>query len=174
MTAANPLTPNDFSGDVNVISARVAPIRRSFLVRVRTEGRDDLGQQVKRVIARGGEPCRDVLRRAQPGEELILASYSPFANPGPYKEYGPIFVLAEESSEPIRHDALQAGSESNYLRAQFAIRAYSNQEEIIDAVLVDARSGQSVVDNFFARTDVAFLHVRFPTYGCFACRFDRT
>jgi Protein of unknown function (DUF1203) len=24
-----------------------------------------------------------------------------------------------------------------------------------------------------ARPEVAFLHVRFPAYGCFACRIDR-
>ena len=155
------------------INARIAPIRPSFLTQVRTEGRDDLGQPVKRLVAEGGEPCRDVLRRALPGEELILASYSPFTKEGPYREFGPVFVLANASDDVIPRDGLSAGSESDYLRAKFAIRAYSENEEIVDAALVEATSAQDVVERFFARGDVAFLHARFPTYGCFAVRLDR-
>lgn len=155
------------------LHAQVAPLPASFLTRVRTEGLDDLGQPVQRLTAVGGEPCRDVLRRARAGEELILASHSPFSKPGPYREFGPVFVLASESTEDVRRDALQAGGTTDYLRAQFVIRAYSENEQIVDAALVDAAGAQDVVERFFARGDVAFLHARFPTYGCFAARLDR-
>jgi len=152
----------------------IAPIPELFLQRVRTEGIDDLGQPVRRVIAEGGEPCRDVLRRANPGEPLILASFTPFSKPGPYKEYGPIFVLATASDEIVDRVALpEAGSETNYLRAQFVIRAYSDTEEILDAALVQASDFAATVERFFASDETAFLHARFPTYGCFACRIDR-
>lgn len=67
----------------------IAPIPTAFLNRVRREGLNDLGQPVKRVEAQGGEPCRDVLRRALPGEQLILASFTPFTKPGPYHELLP-------------------------------------------------------------------------------------
>lgn len=156
----------------NAVRARVAPIPEDFLRRVRS-GRDDLQQAAKRVTARGGEPCRDVLRRARPGEELILASFSPFQKPGPFHEYGPVYVLAKESNEEVDRDAIPSGEDTDYLRAQFVIRAYSADEEILDASLVDPDRAQDVVERFFAREDVAFLHVRFPTYGCFACRLDR-
>ena len=158
----------------NAIRARVAEIPADFLKQVRTEGRDALGQQVKRVIAEGGEPCRDVLRRANKGEELTLASFSPFQKPGPYHEYGPVFVLANESTETIDRTAVPAGEDGNYLQQRFAIRAYSENEEILDAALVEPDAAQETVDRFFARTDTAFLHVRFPSYGCFACRLDRS
>ena len=152
----------------------IAPIPQDFLNRVRNEGTDDQQQPVKRLIAKGGEPCRDVLRRAQPGEELILASFTPFTIPGPYKEYGPIFVLAHASDEPVRRDVLPAaGSPTNYLRELFVIRAYSSAEEIIDAAFVQAPDLAGTVDRFLGSSLTAFLHVRFPTYGCFACRIDR-
>ena len=157
-----------------IVRARIASIRPSFLDRVRTAGLDDLGQPVKRVVAEGGEPCRDVLRRARPGEQLILASYSPFEKPGPYHEYGPIFILAEPSAEDVSRDSIRAGSEEDYLRGKFAVRAYSSDEEIVDAALVDASSAPRVIDELFAHSDAAFLHVRFPAYGCFACRLDKT
>jgi hypothetical protein len=147
----------------------IPPIPAAFLRRVRTQGLDDLGQPVKHVTAEGGEPCRDVLRRARPGERLILASFTPFAKPGPYKEYGPIFVLADADTDASR-DALPL---DGYLRERFVIRAYSIAEEILDAELVTPGDAASTVDRFLGRDDTAFLHVRFPTYGCFALRVDR-
>jgi len=152
----------------------VPPIPDAFLRRVRSEGIDDQGQPVKHVVAEGGEPCRDVLRRARPSERLILASFTPFSKPGPYKEYGPIFVLADETGEEIGRDQLPpAGSEHDYLREQFVIRAYSDAEEILDAEMVKAPDIGTTVERLFDRADTAFLHVRFPTYGCFALRIDR-
>jgi hypothetical protein len=156
------------------IRVAVAPIPQAFLRRARSEGIDDQGQPVKRVVAEGGEPCRDVLRRARPSERLILASFSPFSRPGPYKEFGPIFVLADDTGEEIRRDRLPpAGSEHDYLREQFVIRAYSDAEAILDAEMVKADNIAATVERFLERADTAFLHVRFPTYGCFALRIDR-
>ena len=55
---------------------KIKKIREDFLQKLRIEGLDDLNQKVVYLIAQGGEPCRDVLRRARVGEELILASYA--------------------------------------------------------------------------------------------------
>lgn len=152
----------------------IAPLPAAFLSRVRAEGVDDLGQSVRHLVAKGGEPCRDVLRRATPGQALILASFTPFQRAGPYREYGPVFVLADGGTEQPPLDVLPpAGQEDDYLRRQFVVRAYSGEEEILDARMVQAPRFALAVDLFFASEDVAFLHVRFPTYGCFACRIDR-
>lgn len=148
---------------------RITPLPSQFLERVRG-GLDDLGQPVKRVVAEGGEPCRDVLRRARAGEELILASFTPFTRSGPYKEYGPVFVLANPGGETFDRSSLPL---NGYLRERFVIRAYSESEEIVDAAMCAPRDAASTIDHFFERRDVAFLHVRFPTYGCFAFRIDR-
>jgi hypothetical protein len=157
------------------MSIQIAAIPESFLTRVRAEGVDDLGQPVKRIVADGGEPCRDVLRRARAGEELILASFTPFVQPGPYKEYGPIFVLANGSEEPVRRDTLEqvSGAGADYLKERFVVRAYSAAEEISDAALITAGELSQTVERFLGAPETAFLHVRFPVYGCFACRIDR-
>ena len=153
---------------------RVAPIPETFLDKVRAEGIDDLGQPVKRLVAAGGEPCRDVLRRATAGEELILASFSPFAKVGPYHEYGPVFVLANVTGESVTRDALPIHAEaSSYFAERFVLRAYNENEEIVDAELVTRDGAPEVLSGFLERDDVAFVHARFPTYGCFACRIER-
>jgi hypothetical protein len=119
------------------------------------------------------------LRRARPGEELILASFSPFSTSGPYREYGPVFVLAQPAAEeaPARDLLpLEPGSEGwpeGYLRDRFVLRAYSAAEEILDAAMVTPAEAEETVAGFLARTEVAFVHARFPLFGCFACRIDR-
>lgn len=150
----------------------IAPLPQAFLDRVRNEGIDDLGQPVKHVVAAGGEPVRDAMRRAEPGEALILASFSPFTVAGPYREFGPVFVLANPDAHDraATRDALPA---NGYLRERFVIRAYSAEESIVDAQMVTPTDANSTVEQLLGRDDVAFLHLRFPTYGCFALRVDR-
>jgi hypothetical protein len=149
----------------------IAPVPSAFLDRARNEGIDALGQPVRRVVADGGEPCRDVLRRAQAGEELILASFSPFREKGPYREFGPVFILANASDEDIPREELPVAQ--GYLRDRFVLRAYSSREEILDAAMVTPSEAEATLESFFATPEVAFVHARFPLYGCFACRIDR-
>jgi hypothetical protein len=149
----------------------IAPIPTSFLARARDEGLDALGQPVRRMIAAGGEPCRDVLRRARAGEELILASFSPFREEGPYREFGPVFILAGASDEAVSRDALPLAP--GYFRDRFVLRAYSPREEILDAAMVSPADAEETMARFLASDDVAFVHARFPLYGCFALRIDR-
>lgn len=149
----------------------ITPIPATFLDRARTAGIDALGQPVRRLTATGGEPCRDVLRRARAGEELILASFSPFHEEGPYREFGPVFILASPSDEEVGHEALPVTQ--GYLRERFVLRAYSPREEILDAAMVTPADAEQTLESFLANPEVAFVHARFPVYGCFACRVDR-
>ncbi len=149
----------------------IAPIPAAFLDRARNEGIDALGQPVRRIVAEGGEPCRDVLRRARAGEALILASFSPFREEGPYREFGPVFILAGASEDEVRREALPLTQ--GYLRDRFVLRAYSPREEILDAAMVTPVEAEETLGRFLANPDVAFVHARFPLYGCFACRIDR-
>lgn len=154
-----------------MMNINIAPLPDAFLHRVRTQGIDDQGQPVRRLIAEGGEPCRDVLRRAVAGEELILASFSPFTQPGPYREFGPVFVLANPSSDDASRNVLPTGT--GYLRERFVLRAYSAEESIVAAEMVTPHDADHTLARFLGRDDVAFVHARFPTYGCFALRVDR-
>ena len=160
------------------MSIHVAPLPGDFLRRVRSDGRDALGQPVRRLVAQGNEPCRDVLRRARPGEELILASFSPFVAEGPFHEYGPVYVLANASGEEVGREALPlhppAGSTAEpYLREQFVLRAYSEDESILSAEMASPETAGEILQRFLDSADVAFIHARFPLFGCFACRIDR-
>lgn len=151
---------------------KITPIKSTFLQRARVVGIDDQAQLVERLIASGGEPCRDSLRRAVKGEELILASYCPFEMAGPYKEYGPVFIHAKATTE-IFPSHLTELAKAEYLGQHFVLRAYSMQERIVDACLTSPVQCEMDVRRLFEREDVQFILVRFPTYGCYACRIER-
>lgn len=146
----------------------IARLRDSFLTRARIDGLDDLDQAVERCHAKGGEPCRDALRAARPGEPLILASYSPFSVKGPYREFGPIFILAEPEPDAVDRTVLP----TPYFKTRFALRAYSRDERIIDARLTPLAEAAHHIGMLLALPDTAFLHARFGAYGCFGCAID--
>jgi len=152
---------------------RVRPISADFLRRVREQGLDDLGQPVEHHIAQGGEPCRDVLRRAHPGEALILASHCPLALPGPYREFGPVFVRATAGESTLPLSALPLQGPQPYLGTRFVLRAYSAQERIVDGQVVEAHEAEALLLQQLDRAEVAFVLARFAGYGCFAARIER-
>lgn len=151
---------------------RIVPLAPAYLARARA-GADDLGQPVERLVAEGGEPLRDLLRRAEPGESILLASYCPFTQASPYREYGPVFVAAEGQGS-ARLDALPVDGGMPYLGASFVLRAYSREERIVDARVSSPASAAADLDAFFAREDVAFVLARFTAYGCYALRLERS
>jgi hypothetical protein len=158
------------------LSYKIIPVKPTFLQRVRELGVDDQGQAVEHLIASGGEPCRDSLHRATAGEELILASYCPFEIAGPYKEYGPIFIRADEheyQNTQVRPQHLPGLIAQHYLGQQFVLRAYSAQERIVDACLTTSLQCEKDLQSLLAKQEVEFVLVRFPTYGCYACRIER-
>lgn len=157
------------------MSFQIRPLPQAFLDRVRGEGLDDQGQPVQRLVAEGGEPCRDVLRRARPGEEILLASHCPYDQAGPFRELGPVYVLAEASDEPVELDRFPASGAAPdaYFSDRLVLRAYGHDQAIRDAVLLAPEEAPEAAERFLASPDTAFVQARFPTYGCFACRIER-
>ncbi len=155
------------------LAYHIVPIHSAFLQRLRDQGLDDQAQMAEHHVATGGEPCRDVLRRAQPGERILLASYSPFTKPGPYKEYGPVFVMADQAAphEPTPHTLAALGA-SGYLRDTFVLRAYDTQDRIVDGVVVHSDAAELTLQGMLRRDGVRYVLVRFAGYGCYACRIE--
>ena len=153
---------------------RIVPIRPDFLQKARMVGIDDQNQPVDRMTAKGGEPCREVLRGAMPGEKLILASYCPFTKTGPYKEYGPVFILADQHNETFDDTRLPLpqGNSTDYLGENFVLRAYSTEERIVDAKLSSPQHAESDLEALFANEQVSFILVRYAAYGCYSFKVE--
>ncbi|WP_434631748.1 DUF1203 domain-containing protein [Chromobacterium sp. CV08] len=147
-----------------------------FVERARREGVDALGQPVRRLTAAGGEPFRDALRRARPGEALILASYSPFRQAGPYREYGPVFLAAGPQPEPLPglSSLLRRAGGDGYLGDGVALRAYDDGQTMLEAALLPTREAEATLARWEARPEIAFAMLRFPAHGCYALRLNRS
>ena len=153
----------------------VLPVRPDFLDKVRNLGIDDQNQPVELQTAIGGEPLRDVLRGAKAGEKIILASYCPFSKTGPYREYGPIFVLANTSDEHVNNTTLPlpTGAQTDYLGHTFVLKAYCDEERIVDAKLTTPAQAESDLQAFLSNDNVSFVMARYAAYGCYSFRVER-
>lgn len=116
-----------------------------------------------------GYPCRVSLAHATPGEELLLMSYEHQAAHSPYRATGPIFA---RKSATVAFDAMNIVPEPVRVRL-LSVRAYDAGGMIVEADVVDGRAFESMVDQYFTRDDVAYLHVHYARRGCYACRVNR-
>jgi hypothetical protein len=152
-------------------SFMVSALPDEFTDLIHRTGRDDFGRTVQILVASGGEPVRDQLRRVAPGERIILCSYQAVPLPSAFAEIGPVYVCAESGASDTRwRDELPPG----YFTRTFALRAYNAADEIIDSTLVEPAAAPALIRRWLARPEVSHLHARFAGHGCFACRFDRS
>lgn len=138
--------------------------------RWRQRGVDEHGNPLTPIVADkpAAFPCRHCLRDAEPGEPMLLASHSPFALAGPFKEVGPVFVHAEPCTR------FGGGDVPLQLRRRLlALRGYDRAQSLVDGVVVEGAAIEAAAATLFANADVDWVHVRFAKPGCFACRIER-
>lgn len=115
-------------------------------------------------------PCRVSLRDADPGEASILLHYTHLAAPAsPYRAAGPIYVRegVSETASFVNHVPAQQRSRL------LSVRAYDRDGLMVDAEVADGAELEALIDRFFRRCDVAFLHAHNARRGCYSCRVDR-
>jgi hypothetical protein len=115
-------------------------------------------------------PCRVSLRDAEPGQASILLHYTHLDVPtSPYRAGGPIYV---------QEGVCETASFVNHVPAQqrtrlLSLRAYDQDGLMVDADVADGTQLEALIDRFFRRADVAFLHAHNARRGCYSCRIDR-
>ena len=126
----------------------------------------------QRVIAddsQPGYPCRVSLAHAEPGEELILVSYEHQSARSPYRAAGPVFA---RKSATQAFNAVNTVPEPVRVRL-LSVRAYDRDDMIVEAEVVDGSVIESLIERYFERDEVAYLHLHYARRGCYACRVDR-
>ncbi|HEY1975180.1 MAG TPA: DUF1203 domain-containing protein [Candidatus Baltobacteraceae bacterium] len=116
-----------------------------------------------------GNPCRHCLRRAKEGERLVLFSFSPFDTRNPYKEVGPIFVHADGCERYAQNDHLP----EDFLNRPITLRGYDAAQRIDQVAVVVDGTTERRVEELLANPEIAFVHARSFTHGCFLFRVDR-
>lgn len=116
-----------------------------------------------------GFPCRVSLDDAEPGEQLVLASFEHQPAPTPYRAGGAIYVR-RAAKTPF--DAIDRVPPA-LARRLLSVRAYTAAGMLHAADACDGTAAAPLFDRMLADPAVAYLHVHYAKPGCFACRVDR-
>ncbi len=114
-------------------------------------------------------PCRQCLRDAEIGDELLLVSYDPFEIDTPYRSASPIFLHREPCSPPAD---LGVVPEQLTVR-QLSVRAFDAGALMIDAAIVHGDLLEETLARMLEDAGCDHVHVHNATRGCWAVRVDR-
>ncbi len=115
-----------------------------------------------------GFPCRQCLRDADIGDELILVSHDPFSVDSPYRSASPIFLHryrcepADESELPLQ-----------LTRRQLSVRSFDTSEMMIDAAVIDGQDLNDTLGRFFRAAETARVRIHNASRGCWATDVER-
>lgn len=140
------------------------PITAAHAATLRAEGGD-----VYVADAKPGYPCRQCLRDADIGEELILLSFDPFTKETPYRSASPIFIHREDCSDRLDRSPLPR----QLADRQLSVRAFDTVELMTNATVIDGGSLPETLEEFFSDETVRSVHVHNATRGCFATVVER-
>jgi len=115
-----------------------------------------------------GYPCRQCLRDAEIGEEVLLVSHDPFTASSPYRCASPIFIHATPCSPYDTADVPE-----QLARGERSVRAFDASAMMLDAALIQGEDLSSTVERLLSNPAVDHLHVHNEPRGCWAARIDR-
>lgn len=121
------------------------------------------------VVERDGGPCRVTLEDAPVGTELLLFTYRHQDTESPYRSEGSIYIRRDAETAVVGVGQIPGSVRSRTL----SVRAYNEQDMIVNAEVVDGVQLEETVDELFSDSAVSYLHVHYARYGCYACRVDR-
>lgn len=128
------------------------------------------GHPVHVETATGYGPCRHCLRAFAIGEESrTLFTYDPFDGLDPVPLPGPVFIHTRDCA---RYP--EDGGYPEVLRQYSAVlTAYGPQRRLIAEVQVDDGTQAAKAEQLLDQPDVAYVHVRDKSAGCYDFRIER-
>lgn len=127
-------------------------------------------QNIIRMPAQAGFPCRVTLRDVAVGSSALLLHYFHHDARSPYRSSGPIFVSEGE------HETAEF---VNFIPAEMRDRLYSARSYDADGFMVDGQAApgtelEGLLDEMLGGERVEFVHLHHARRGCFACQVERT
>lgn len=156
---------------ISLTTLRAVAMSSEYAGRIRASRRDDYGNTVVPIVDEaGGSPCRHCLRLSAPGDTMLLFSYRPFHTAVPYQEVGPVFLHAE----PCERFSASAGLPDAFLNRPLILRPYDSGDNIYDSQrYAEAGKAENVANELLADPQVAYVHARSWTRGCYMFRLER-
>jgi hypothetical protein len=128
-------------------------------------------RNIRRCVADGkaGVPDRIELRDARPGESVLLLNYTHQPANTPFQASHAIFVLEWAQAPYDGNDEIPQVLRSRVL----SLRAFDDTDFMIAADLIDGCECETLIEQMFANSQVAYIHAHYAKWGCYAARIDR-
>lgn len=137
---------------------------------IRRTREDDYGNALWPQDGEGCAPCRSCLQLSDPGEDVLLFSYRPFSAAGLYQEVGPVFIHARDCATYPS----DAGFPEAFSRQPLILRPYDASDAICGSQAVaPAGVAEEEAMHLLEDPNVAYVHVRSVTRGCYLFRLGR-
>ncbi|MEV4318310.1 DUF1203 domain-containing protein [Actinocrispum sp. NPDC049592] len=145
---------------------RYTAIPADRLAAMRAAGMDEHGNKWQLRSAEGWEPLRCCLERAEQDEDIALICYTPWTEPSPWLEAGPIFVHHNECAgyqTPDQYPPLFAHNKAILNPFDHTgARAYDHI-----TFLAPADDHEEAAHKILNEPEVAHIHARSQEAGCF-------
>jgi Protein of unknown function (DUF1203) len=143
------------------------PIPLEIAQEARRMRRDRFGHRL--AVTRTIAPCRLCLRISNEPEDLILLSYQPLPDTGPYAEVGPIFVHALDCAPYAEVKKFP----DDFVIRPLIVRAYGREGQIAGAAVTQPGAAQARAAAYLADDSIAEVHVRHISYTCYDFKIVR-
>jgi Protein of unknown function (DUF1203) len=116
-----------------------------------------------------GYPCRECLRDAAIGEELILVSHDAFEKRSPYRSSSPIFIHRVSCARAVDSSEIP----EQLTRRQLSVRSFDRDEMMIDAKVIQGTELESLLMSLFEESSASYVDIHNASRGCWAARAQR-
>lgn len=115
-----------------------------------------------------GYPCRQCLRDAEIGEEVLLVSHDPFTVSSPYRCASPIFIHTTSCTPYEAADVPE-----QLARGDRSVRAFDESAMMLDAALIQGEDLERTIARLLENPEIDHLHIHNEPRGCWAARVTR-
>jgi hypothetical protein len=152
-------------------SIRVIAISTALAESVRQKTTDpQFGFPVFTGPAGEGLPCRHCLDWIVEGSErATLFTLDPFTGVEKLPLPGPVYIHADGCERYPEDGGVPAG----LMASPRTLNAYGRGRRLVAQEYVEAGNAEETIARLFERSDVAYVHVRSTTAGCYTFRLER-
>jgi hypothetical protein len=154
---------------------RIVPLPKEYAKKIRSERKDDFGNDIVEQVATAKGPCRVSLKPFKVGEDVrILLSHSPFAEQNIFNQPGPIFISKDEVEPYSDVHRFPPGIKNNKESFPLSLIGYSKKQNMIFTRLVGDDDVDLLIEKIFdEHPKVEYLHVRNSEACCYICKVER-
>jgi hypothetical protein len=111
-----------------------------------------------------GWPCRQCLRDAEVGDELVLVSYDPFDIDSPYRCASPIFLHRHDCRDRVD----TAPVPDQLARRRLSVRTFDAEAMMVDGRVIEGSDLADILAELLAAPAADRVHIHNAGPGCFA------